>query len=186
MGDLETLSIFSQGRTQEPEHSNGRSLDDELSEALDTSWESLSKEIRHLGPREQVRLIDRCTIQGLRFANSSATKRNSLVFFLPSEDGPLIPGVIRQIFSVSRRKTKQEYLLAIHRYLPATTEDPFGEFIDFGAGIWSKALAKEVEIVPAHRTIGHAIQRGWDANHFVMKSLHRVCYCPCIDQAHAY
>lgn len=149
-------------------------LDNELYCVLSVASEGFSDELPGWKLSRQVQLRPRLSIRGVQFADSSTTARNSVVFFQPALDGASIPGVIRQIFIVEGEGGSQHYLLAIHRYAPATIPDPFVRYQDFGAGLWSQALQEQVEIVPASRKLSHAIQREWDDWNFVMKSLDRV------------
>lgn len=163
-----------------PEHSIKRKdrktvpLEEELFRALSEMSVSFSEELPGWRLCNKVELLPRHTIRGVHFANFNTTARNSLVFFKPTPDATAIPGVIRQIFIVDGEEETEHHLLAIHRYLPPTVPNPFVYFQDFGAGIWSKQLAENVEIVPVFRRLAHAIQREWDCSHYVMKSLDRV------------
>ena len=126
-------------------------------------------------------LHPQCRIRGLQYKRSTAGKRDSVIFFQPKADAPLVPGVIRQIFSLPQANPDgikmQGMLLAVQRYKPlVTTErirDPFTRFEDFGAGLWHNATDK-VEIITPSQKICHAIRRRWDEGILVMRPLNRV------------
>lgn len=123
------------------------------------------------------------SIRGLQYKRSTAGKRDSVIFFQPKPGRPLVPGVIRQIFSVPRInpdgiKTRG-VLLAVQRYKPLAEadhyHDPFKRFKDFGAGLWHGTTA-EVEIINPSQKICHAIRRKWDNDILVMRPLNRVSH----------
>jgi len=131
--------------------------------------------------RKDALLHAQCRIRGLQYKRSTAGKRDSVIFFQPKADAPLVPGVIRQIFSLPQANPDgikmQGMLLAVQRYKPlVTTErirDPFTRFEDFGAGLWHNATDK-VEIITPSQKICHAIRRRWDEGILVMRPLNRV------------
>jgi hypothetical protein len=123
------------------------------------------------------------SIQGLRYKCSTAGERDSVIFFQPKPDEPLVPGVIRQILSIPRVnpdgiKTR-DVLLAVQRYKPLAEADhypdPFKCFVDFGAGVW-RGTTTEVVIINPSQKICHAICRKWDNNILVMRPLNWVSH----------
>jgi hypothetical protein len=132
-------------------------------------------------PRKDALLHTQCMIRGLQYKRSTAGKRDSVIFFQPSADAPLIPGIIWQIFSLPRANPDglktQGMLLAVQRHKPlVATErihDPFTRFEDFGAGLWHSATDK-VEIITSSQKICHAIHRRWSGGILVMRPLNRV------------
>jgi len=53
-------------------------------------------------PHKDALLHTQCMIWGLQYKCSTAGKRDSMIFFQPLADAPLIPGIILQIFSLPR------------------------------------------------------------------------------------
>jgi hypothetical protein len=124
---------------------------------------------------------DRWRIGGRQFSTSRATKKDSIVFAELEAGGPLVPGVIRDIFSVQcltkedNDKFTEMVFLAIHAYQPSDkVHDPFASFPDFGASIWSNRLADHPVVIPTSRQVYHAISRQWDKTSLVLKALDRV------------
>lgn len=183
-GDQEWGSLQSDIRTLTGEHSPTSNLsnsagklsdlEEELADALFATSRTLKRELPGWEFSREAKHLKCLTVGGLQYANFSATKRNSIVFFLPSPNAIMVPGVIRQIFSICGKGKMEHHHFAIHRYLPLTVTDPFTQFEDFGASIWSKTLSQQVEIIPASRKITHAIQRPWDNSHYILKTLDRV------------
>ncbi len=86
------------------------------------------------------------TIRGNQYAPWNATPRNSVIFFQPTDSDTMVPGVIRQIFSLT---ADSNALLAVHRYraLPEGQEDPFISYKDLGIGLWSQQHSDTIEII---------------------------------------
>jgi hypothetical protein len=124
-------------------------------------------------------------IRGLQFAELKAggknTKgRHSIIFFQPTTDTKLVPGVIRKIFSMPRNQhgvEMQVVFLAVHRYERFSTsdgeEDPFSQYDGFGAGLWSEKLCPLEIITPAQK-ICHATLRRWKDGVNVLRPIDRV------------
>jgi len=137
-------------------------LDEETYKALVTF--TTTSNVNGLAPRKEALLHAQCKIRGLQYKCSTAGKKDSMIFFQPRAGGPLVPGVIRQIFSqpqVSPDGIKtQGVLLAVQRYNPLVDadriHDPFKKFADFGVGLWHGVTAK-VEIIAPSQKICHAI-----------------------------
>ncbi len=123
----------------------------------------------------------RCLIHGLHFMTLKTSRRNSLIFYQPFECSKLIPGVIRQIFSVCHVDSKDShhgneyFFLVIHRFLPAVgVQDPFQDYPDFGAGLWSTDYSDAPEVVLVGGRLYHAVMKPWCKGINVMKALDRV------------
>jgi hypothetical protein len=132
-------------------------------------------------PRKDALLHTQCRIRGLQYKRSTSGKRDSVIFFQPTADEPLVPAIIRQIFSQPRVNSDgietQCLLLAVQRYKPLVEadciHDPFNRFADFGTNLWHDATAK-VEIIEPAQKICHAIHRRWNDKIVVMRPLNRV------------
>ena len=130
---------------------------------------------------KKVLFHNRWTIRGRQFSTSRASRKDSIVFFeLASEvGGVMVPGLIRDIFSVHcRTKDDDTFVeiafLAIHTYNRSTLDDPFLSFPEFGTSIWSANLADRPVVIPTWRRVYHAISRQWDKSSVVLKALDRV------------
>lgn len=154
-------------------------LDEETYKALVTF--ATTSNVDGWTPCKDALLHTQCKIRGLQYKRSTAGKKDSVIFFQPSADEPLVPGVIRQIFSQPRVEPNgietQDIFLAVQRFKPLVDadriHDPFKRFADFGAGLWHGATAK-VEIIAPSQKICHAIHRRWNDKILVMRPLNRV------------
>ena len=95
-------------------------------------------------------------------------KKNSLVFYKPMDAEEPIPGRVERIFSFIDRgpdnRQVRKFFFAVckskaNRSVPA---DPFADFSDFGAGLWSKDVSEELDIIPDSQEINHAVWRKWN------------------------
>jgi hypothetical protein len=156
-------------------------LDEETHNALVAF--ATARNVEGWTPQRNAILRTHCRIRGIQYTRSTAGKKDSVIFFQPTNDEHLVPGVIRQIISIPRVNTDgsevQGILLAVQRYKPLVEADrignPFHRFEDFGAGLWHDITGK-VEIVTLSQKICHAIHRKWDNNILVMRPLNRVSY----------
>ena len=140
------------------------------------SEKALQHELGSFHCPEKVNFQDRVTIRDHEFATYRTSENHGVIFFEDAAGASsLIPGVIRAIFLI-RRDNTEHIILAIHRYLEPSRSlpNPFARYPDFGAGLWSSEMHKEVTIVPGNRNIYHAIYRKWDDKLMVMKPLDRV------------
>jgi hypothetical protein len=120
-------------------------------------------------------------IGGLRYTELKTTKGNGTIFFRPTGATDLVPGAIRQIFSLpSNTPTLDGHIvfLAVHRFLPkhesSTTNDPFIHFKDYGASLWDRETASQVEVIRSTQDICHGNQLKWDDDNVVMRPTHKV------------
>jgi hypothetical protein len=120
------------------------------------------------------------TIRGLQYAESkaggkNAGSRNSIIFFEPEPGMPLVPGLIRKIFSIPQNEHEgRKVFIAVERYKPLSgSMDPFARYAEFGAGLWLMA-SSDVEIITPSHKMCHGIRRTWKAGVFVMKPLNQV------------
>jgi hypothetical protein len=120
-------------------------------------------------------------IRGVQYTDYKSGRKDCNIFFRAEEGVPLVPGRIRQIFSVPKKSqdglVKECLLLAVQRYnsIDNPLDDPFQRFADFGAGLWSSSVG-EVEIISPSDEFCHGILRQWDDATLVMRSLNRVSY----------
>jgi len=122
-------------------------------------------------------------IRGFQYKRSTAGKKESVIFFQPTDGDPLVPGIIREIFSspqVNKDGIKtQGVLLSVQRFKPVVdtenVHNPFKRFPNFGAGLWHDTTT-DVKIVKPSQKICHAIWRKWDEDFLVMRPLNRVSY----------
>jgi hypothetical protein len=171
-------------RTTSREHINWkkrRSLPVDIHRTLASMSSTLRAEIPNWTTPTQVFFHDRWTIGGRQFSTSRATRKDSIVFVELEVGGPLMPGMIREIFSVQcpTKEGTDEFIenafLVVHAYKPLDkVQDPFASFPDFGASIWSINLADHPVVVPTWRRVYHAISRQWDKSSMVLKALDRV------------
>jgi hypothetical protein len=121
------------------------------------------------------------TIRGQQYQRSTASKKNSVIFFQPKAEEGLVPGVIRQIFSIPRTipngAVTHCVLFAVQRFhhLDDRIHNPFRKFENFGAGLW-RDTTSQIEIITPSQKICHAIRRKWDDKTLVMKPLNRVSH----------
>lgn len=186
MNDIRTLDSYMNDSPEEDDVSKWdcddaklKPLDEETYKALVTF--TTNNNVDGRAPRKEALLHAQCRIRGLQYKCSTAGKKDSVIFFQPRAGEPLVPGVIRQIFSQPRLNPDgieiKRVFLAVQRYKPIVDadhiHDPFKNFADFGAGLWHGATAK-VEIISPSQKICHAIHRRWNDNILVMRPLNRV------------
>ena len=122
---------------------------------------------------------DRCTIRGTIYSASTSNERNSIVFFQEAAGSPFVPGIICRIFALVARQENedvQQTFLAIRRYLPSpiSTDNPFRQYPDFGASIWSKTCDENIAIITVSHRICHAARLEWNSSCYVFKALEKV------------
>lgn len=149
-----------------------RNIEDDLKEVFGTDeWKTPS----------QVYIHQNIMIQGRSY--SSHPKSPARFVFCQSEDD-YWPGFIRQIFSTSDAESEGgdstiRYFIVIDGFEPARSqlEDPFQDYPDFGARLWSSSTYSLPFIIPVtpDLQICHAIFRKWDEQNNVLKPLTRVC-----------
>lgn len=126
----------------------------------------------------------RYTIRGISYAAFHIAEANSLIYFRTATSSPIFPGVIRQILSLpaadfTEQNRHMHVILVVHRYKPkpANVHDPFIEYPDFGASIWSSLLDDRIEIIPQSHCYCHAIRQDWDNHSFILKPVANDCGC---------
>lgn len=152
-------------------------LDEAVFRAVQKSAPLLKVTLLHFTPTREAVPLNRCIIRGSPYATLQASEADSLIFYQRS--GIFTPGVIRGIYRFYCRTDPtmdsfEEYtLLAIHALSPVDVaiEDPFLEFPDFGAGLWSNSLSPEPDILPSTSKICHAIWRPWSQEIRIVKNL---------------
>jgi hypothetical protein len=141
---------------------------------------SSTRNIEGFNPQQQAILHPRHTIRGLQYTDYKVGNRECTIFFR-TNSGPLVPGRIRQIFSIPRQDQDdidgEHIFIAVQRYEPLKNEvnDPFKRFEDFGAALWANTKG-EVEIILAAEVVCHANMRKWDDDVVVLRPLNRVRY----------
>lgn len=149
--------------------------------ALSHATCKLSSELQYWRMGSRVIKHSRYKIRGIQYSTYLCGESNSLIFYEPDVGVEMVPGVVRSIFSLSaadytEEKPHMHVILAVHRYMPKLhmTFDPFADYPDFGASIWSKTLDERIETIPSTRRMCHAIRQTWDDETYVMKPLLRV------------
>lgn len=131
--------------------------------------------------------LPRHKIRGLQYCDYKTGRKDSNIFFQPEAGKPLVPGRIRQILSLPGDNSEEGVVfIAVQRYKEVIHDspNPFKQFEDFGAGLWSRHLG-EVEIIRPADNVCHGIMRHWDNDLLVMRPLNRVsrrmghdkCHC---------
>jgi hypothetical protein len=147
----------------------------ELSEETRDAFESL---VLSEGQKADSHVIvhPRCTIGGLQYTDYTAGP-DSIIFFSPRNSRERVPAIIREIFSLPF--AERDTFLVIQRYLPLVPSEahPFVQWTDFGAGLWSMTMSKEIEVIRTSQSVCHANQRKWGPNTFVMRPMGRVGSC---------
>ena len=164
--DMDTLGENNENQLNKSKESK---LEDDVHRVLVTLIPGHSKTVREYA---------RFEIKGRKFASSTATYRNSIIYFQPVGGTGLVPGVIRKIFEAGDTPS---VFLAVHRHLPVGN-DPFEKYPGFGATVSWKATQDQVEIIPATNRVYAANQRPWGKDHVVSRPLIEVrCYSLNID-----
>jgi hypothetical protein len=116
---------------------------------------------------------------GLQYTPFHVHKKDSTIFFKEPGGQALIPGRIRNIFSVPRRLDsgviEKNVFFAIHRHreVGEGVSDPFKEFEGFGASVWSSTF-HDVEVIQSTDIVCHGILRPWADGLVVLRPLNRV------------
>lgn len=153
-------------------------LESDIHAVLSTATRKLSSELQRWKMGSRVVLHSRYKIRGIQYSTNHCGEPNSLVFYEPDVGSEMVPGVVRAIFSVpaadyTEEKPHMHVILAVHRFMkkPTTMYDPFIEYPDFGASIWSNTLSEQAEVIPSTRKFCHAMRQTWDDDTSVMKPL---------------
>jgi hypothetical protein len=154
--------------------SKQRPLDDSL-------FKAMKAYIGGESPPRDVFFHSRHDIRGRTYTTQRVSERNSNIFFQPERSEKLIPGIIQEIFAIPIACAQDQYTydfyFAVQRLLPLEIpplSDPFSQFPDFGAVLWSDKLENDLEIVSQTQLIQHSISRPWDRGVLVLKPLDRV------------
>lgn len=143
---------------------------------------SNTRDMERLKMRREAILHPRYTIRGLQYTDYKTGNKECIIFFRTSGEY-LVPARIRQIFSVPDqcddeiRVEKGCVFVAVQRYklLGNTSNDPFKQFGDFGAALWTNTM-DEVEVILASDIVCHANMRKWSDDTIVLRPLNRVRY----------
>ena len=151
-------------------------LGPEIIAALRRSATHLSKELPSWFPSDFATVHIRLRINGVVFSNYTTNIRNSIVFYQPSPDGGMQPGIIRELFTMYSPNGQAWPFLAIHAYLPSEVPgvNIFTDWPDFGASLFSTNYSPNIDIIPTSRPVFHAIRRVLQEGSQVLKSLERV------------
>lgn len=153
-------------------HNDANIIETPISDVLKQAWE---KADTHISGNDNITEYKRLQIAGLQYSTRKHSTSDSCVF-LQNTSGEFGPGVIEHMFSVGQDHDRA-YYIAIRCYLPtpAEYEDPFQEYSDFGAQIWSCAYTSQLDIVPVCTgRICHAISMDWGTSEVVLKPMNRV------------
>ena len=121
------------------------------------------------------------TIGGLQYTPYTVQKKDSTIFFQTGVDENSVPGRIRQILSMPQCTQDainiECVFLAVQRYklISDGIEDPFKNFGDFGAALWSSDF-KIVEIIGCSAVGCYGILRRWADGMVVLRPLNRVSW----------
>lgn len=107
------------------------------------------------------------------YSRSSTHVGNSLILFFPSgnKSSVPVPGSITNI-----RRRGNQYFIDVRRQcpLPPGTFDPFEEYKDFPAALYSASLTQAVETIELDWIAAHYARYPWTENEAVVLSLSRV------------
>lgn len=169
--------------THEYDHKKYRPLDLRYYDALRTQQTVIKIDLPDWTAGLRGVLYEHCVFRGLSYSKFLPDKAGGIIFFRPNDNEELVPGVIRDILGVAAKGDSpsgivEHKLLVVQRLLPCppSTFDPFHEYPDFGARIWSRHPSPIIEIVPAVREFHHAIVQSWNDEAYVMKSTATVSY----------
>jgi hypothetical protein len=120
----------------------------------------------------------RYTIGGLQYSDYKTGRKDCTIYFQPQSGKLLVPGRIRQIFSLPKgsliSRDNRVVFIAVQRYkIAMNISDPFKAFEAFGAELRFKHLDK-VEIIKPTDKVCHGIMRQWNNDLLVMRPLNRV------------
>jgi hypothetical protein len=187
MTDISTLSLGTVASSKKLEHGDidwkkRKPLDSDEYEVLTSLSDTLCTEIKNWSTPTEAFFHERYTIQGIEYANFHISKQLATVFFQPMHCVDLVPGVIRHIFSIqcpntTSRLYTEHFFLVIHRYLPTKEPLKAGRLDldpNFGASLWSVAMAKTPDIIPTSHRVYHAIMRQWNSEMNILKPLNKV------------
>jgi hypothetical protein len=144
-------------------------LDTDIQTALETR---LISESGSVSTAFKVSDYPKLNISGLRFSEYNTTNGNGTIFFQPTGTTELVPAVIRRIFCIQPDEPSihaGQIFLAIHRFRPSTTNDPFAFCKDYGASLWEKETSDDVEVIRVTQRICHANQQNWQEDVVVMR-----------------
>lgn len=125
---------------------------------------------------EESRSVESLMINDFRFTTFRQLVHDSAVFFQPLDSQTLVPGYVDSI----RVCEKGEDWLIVRRLLPLSkslaTANPFHEYPEFGAELWSDKPSSSIEVVPVSQMVYHRISQPWSKGALVVKCLNRVSY----------
>ena len=125
----------------------------------------------------------RFTVRDLAYSTGANSSRESTIFFQPSGSERIVPGIIREIFSVPARSknggavcTESFFAIQVFQEYKQSNvgADPFSAHADFGACLWSAKMAEKLQIICTTQRVCHAAYRKWSKDVFVMKPLDKV------------
>lgn len=124
----------------------------------------------------------RVSVGGVTYSTAKDGDSGCTIFFRStSHSDRFVPGVIRQILATSVPQTSSTHhslciLFVVHRFLPSSplASDPFAQYPEFGASIWSRELSSDIDITPAIRGVHHAMRAPWTNDTYVLKSVAKV------------
>ncbi|TFK45236.1 hypothetical protein OE88DRAFT_1640188 [Heliocybe sulcata] len=132
-------------------------------------------ELKALVSTDRVILTSRTKHDGVGYATRMTHIGNSLIEFYPSGDAKArpVPGCIEYIY---KPEGAQALLFAVRRHMPVEGAiDPFSQYPDFPAQLYSSRLSNKLELVEAHWVFSHFAQYQTNPDQVVIVSLSRVC-----------
>jgi len=162
------------GNRQIQKVENGRQVllpREQYQTVFQTAFKSASKTFPETSPKGALLIAQshkHVSIGGRLFATKRQLLRNAEVFFQPSQDESLVPGVIEGIFSIGG-DGEDVFILCVQPRKPVGKIDNlFSRFPDFGAKFWSTELGSIVHI-PATQPLYHIQSRLWAKRIMVLK-----------------
>ncbi len=172
-------------KTSKKERENEKlsELDDDVIEALGKVSAGISTFIgRSWSPPRRAVKTDRVVIDGKTFSVEKTT--NSMGLICVRNGDSYVPGKLRDIISITYPDAADShslnvlFIFVVHLHLPASSKipNPFVDYPDFGANLWSSSCYHRPSVVMATPSARfcHGIFRDWDERHVVVKALDRV------------
>jgi len=134
-------------------------LDEVVQAAMKRSEKDLQCKLGFFHCPEKADFQDRVTINNHGFTTYCTSESHSVIFFQDAGDYlALVLGIVHAIFQVIQDNTTHIFLVVNCYLMPMTSlPDPLACYLEFGAGLWSSEMQKEVTIVLGSQKIDHAI-----------------------------
>jgi hypothetical protein len=145
----------------------------ELSLKLDSDLKQKLQELTGISCSE-AKFFKRHRFNHITYSITTESYSNSIIHLAPLGCKTSAPGVIRSIFIPLEIS---EVFLAIHFFKKACgIYDPFTQYADFGATIWSQSLEPNVVVIKLSslRELPQAILRPWGNDFVVIKEVNKM------------